>query len=103
MGKAPLLVHLSTSHVVGMALMRHPLLLGLSAGGNVREVAQSTVTQIWLSYLTLGFTLIVASFALSQVVEVKPRGRTVFACWLSFRAGIDAPDVQSVKSILERY
>jgi hypothetical protein len=49
--------------------MRHPLLLGLSAGGNVREVAQSTVTQIWLSYLMLGFTLIVASFTLSQIVE----------------------------------
>jgi hypothetical protein len=48
---------------------------------SVREVAQSTVIQIWLSYLMLGFTLIVTSFTLSQVVEVKskPRGRTVLA------------------------
>jgi len=51
---------------------------------SVREIAQSTITQIWLSYLMLGFTLIVSSFTLSQVVDVKrkPRGSTIMAALL---------------------
>lgn len=50
---------------------------------SVREVAQSTVIQLWLSYIVLGFTSVVSSFTLSQVVDVKQKPeRKTTMIWL---------------------
>jgi hypothetical protein len=40
---------------------------------SIHETVRSTITEIWLSYIMLGFTLVVSAFTLSQVIEVKSK------------------------------